>query len=167
LGATVVNSVLILGPYGFVIMTQANPFLRNIAVAQWLITMSSLLFVTALDIVLLRGAKEIGAIQWGKMSGRSQYALILLVVGVVILMSLMGFIRSGLREDWHIFGVLRDTSEGAFTPSMAVMARVIAGIVTAFVALVGFVFWLAGLGEQEGEKPTLVRPELSPAAGQD
>jgi hypothetical protein len=85
----------------------------------------------------------------------------------VILMSLMGFIRSGLREDWHIFGVLRDTSEGAFTPSMAVMARVIAGIVTAFVALVGFVFWLAGLGEQEGEKPPLVRPELASASGQD
>ncbi len=167
LGATVINSVLILGPYGFVVMTQANPFLRNIAVAQWLITMSSLLFVTALDIVLLRGAKEIGAIQWGKMSGRSQYALILLVVGVVILMSLMGFIRSGLREDWHIFGVLRDTSEGAFTPSMAVMARVIAGIVAAFVALVGFVFWLAGLGEQGEAKRSLVLPELSPASGQD
>ena len=167
LGATVVNSVLILGPYGFVVMTQANPFLRNIAVAQWLITMSSLLFVTAIDIVLLRGAKEIGAIQWGKMSGRSQYALILLVVGVVILMSLMGFIRSGLREDWHIFGVLRDTSEGAFTPSMAVMARVIAGIVTAFVALVGFVFWLAGLGEQGEVKPPLVHPELASASGQD
>ena len=167
LGATVVNSVLILGPYGFVVMTQANPFLRNIAVAQWLITMSSLLFVTAIDIVLLRGAKEIGAIEWGKMSGRSQYALILLVVGVVVLMSLMGFIRSGLREDWHIFGVLRDTSEGAFTPSMAVMARVIAGIVAAFVALVGFVFWLAGLGEHDEVKPSLVRPELSPASGQD
>ena len=167
LGATVINSVLILGPYGFVVMTQANPFLRNIAVAQWLITMSSLLFVTALDIVLLRGAKEIGAIQWGKMSGRSQYALILLVVGVVILMSLMGFIRSGLREDWHIFGVLRDTSEGAFTPSMAVMARVIAGIVAAFVALVGFVFWLAGLGEQGEARRSLVLPELSPASGQD
>jgi len=167
LGATVVNSVLILGPYGFVVMTQANPFLRNIAVAQWLITMSSLLFVTAIDVVLLRGAKEIGAIQWGKMSGRSQYALILLVVGVVVLMSLMGFIRSGLREDWHIFGVLRDSSEGAFTPSMAVMARVIAGIVAAFVALVGFVFWLAGLGEQGEVKPSLVYPELSPAPGQD
>ncbi len=167
LGATVVNSVLILGPYGFVVMTQANPFLRNIAVAQWLITMSSLVFVTAIDIVLLRGAQEIGTIQWGKMSSRSQYALILLVVGVVMLMSLMGFIRSGLREDWHIFGVLRDTSANSFTPSMAVMARVIAGIVAAFVALVGFVFWLAGLGEQGDMKPPLVRPELSPASGQD
>jgi len=167
LGATVFSSVLILGPYGFVVMTQANPFLRNIAVAQWLITMSSLLFVTAIDIVLLRGAREVGAIQWGKMTDRSQYTLILLVVGVVILMSLMGFIRSGLREDWHIFGVLRDTSEGAFTPSMAVMARVIAGIVAAFIALVGFVFWLAGLGEHDQEAPSLPQPKFSAASGQD
>jgi hypothetical protein len=167
LGATVTNSVFVLGPYGFVVMTQANPFLRNIAVAQWLITMSSLVLVTTLDIVILRGAKEIGAIRWGKMSARSQYALILLVVGAVMLMSLMGFIRSGLREDWHIFGVVRDTSEGAFTPSMAFMARVIAGIVAAFVALVGFVFWLAGLGEQGEESPSLAKSGFAPASGQD
>jgi cytochrome bd-type quinol oxidase subunit 1 len=147
LGATVLNSVLILGPYGFVIMTQANPFLRNIAVAQWLITMSALVLVTAIDIVLLRGAEEIGAIRWGQMTERSQYALILLVIGAVMLMSLMGYIRSGLREDWHIFGVVRDASAGAATPSMAYMARVIAGIVAAFIALIAFVFWLAGLGE--------------------
>jgi len=147
-GVTVLNSVLILGPYGFVVMTQANPFLRNIAVAQWLITMSALVFVTAIDIVLLRGAQEIGAIRWGQMTERSQYALILLVVGAVMLMSLMGFIRSGLREDWHVFGALRDTSEGAVTPTMAYMAREIAGIVAAFIALVAFVFWLAGLGEK-------------------
>ncbi len=159
LGATVINSVLILGPYGFVVMTQANPFLRNIAVAQWLITMSCLVLVTAIDIVLLRGAREIGAIRWGRMTERSQYALILLVVGVVMLMSLMGFIRSGLREDWHVFGALRDTSLGAGTPTMAYMARVIAGIVAAFIALVAFVFWLAGLGEKgEVEEGTMLPP---------
>jgi len=157
LAATVINSVFILGPYGFVVMTQANPFLRNIAVAQWLITMSCLVLVTAIDLVLLRGAKTIGAIRWGQMTVRSQYALILLVVGAVMLMSLMGFIRSGLREDWHIFGVLRDTSPGAATPSMAEMARVIAFIVTLFIALVAFVFWLAGLGEKgEVEEGTMM-----------
>jgi len=163
LAATVINSVFILGPYGFVVMTQANPFLRNIAVAQWLITMSCLVLVTAIDIVLLRGAETIGAIRWGKMTVRSQYALILLVVGVVMLMSLMGFIRSGLREDWHIFGVLRDTSAGAATPSMAEMARVIAGIVAAFIALVAFVFWLAGLGEKgDVEEGTMIPTPTAP-----
>ena len=171
LGVVVANSVLILGPYGFVVMTQANPFLRNIAVAQWLITMSALVFVTAIDIVLLRGAHEIGSIEWGKMTSRSQYALLMLLVGVVMLMSLMGYIRSGLREDWHIFGVLRDVSESAFTPTMAEMSRVVAGIVVVFMILIALVFWLAGLAESEGEEqvPSLiaVRPEPSPASGQD
>ncbi len=163
LGVAVINSVLILGPYGFVVMTQANPILRNVAVAQWLITMSSLVFVTAIDIVLLRDAEEIGSIKWGQMTDRSQYALILLVVGSVMLMSLMGYIRSGLREDWHVFGVIRDTSVAAFTPSMAYMARVIAGIVTAFIALVSFVFWLAGLGDTgEVDKDTM---DLAAPAG--
>jgi len=158
LGTTVLASVFILGPYGFTVMTQANPFLREIAVAQWLITISSLILVTAIDIVMLRGAEEIGAIRWGKMTVRSQYTLLLLVVGVVMLMSLMGYIRSGLREDWHIFGVLRDTSESAFTPSMAYMARVVAGIVAAFMGLVAFVFWLAGLGETGEVKPGTMLP---------
>ncbi len=177
LGAVVVNSVLILGPYGFVVMTQANPFLRNIAVAQWLITMSALVFVTAIDIVLLRGASEIGSIKWGKMTSRSQYALLLLLVGAVMLMSLMGYIRSGLREDWHIFGVLRDVSEGAFTPTMAEMSRVVASIVVVFMVLIAFVFWLAGLAESEGEElvPSLtavrpepsIQPEPRAASGQD
>ena len=169
LGMGVLSSVLILGPYGFVIMTQANPFLRNIAVAQWLITMSSLVFVTALDIVLLKGAEELGDIRWGQMTERSQYALILLVVGVVMLMSLMGYIRSGLREDWHIFGVVRDVSAGAATPSMAYMARVVAGIVAAFMALIAFVFWLAGLGETgEVEEGTMmpVTASVAPSSSQ-
>ena len=171
LGAVVVNSVLILGPYGFVVMTQANPFLRNIAVAQWLITMSALVFVTAIDIVLMRGASELGTIKWGKMTSRSQYALLLLLVGGVMLMSLMGYIRSGLREDWHIFGVVRDLSESAFTPTMAEMSRMVAGIVVVFLILIALVFWLAGLAESEGDEriPSLtnVRPEASAASGQD
>ena len=171
LGAVVVNSVLILGPYGFVVMTQANPFLRNIAVAQWLITMSALVFVTAIDVVLMRGASELGTIKWGKMTSRSQYALLLLLVGGVMLMSLMGYIRSGLREDWHIFGVVRDLSESAFTPTMAEMSRMVAGIVVVFLILIALVFWLAGLAESEGDEriPSLtnVRPEASAASGQD
>lgn len=163
LGVAVLSSVFILGPYGFVVMTQANPFLRDIAVTQWLITMSALVLVVAIDVVLLKGAEPLGTIRWGQMSVRSQYALLLLVVGSVVLMSLMGFIRSGLREDWHIFGVVRDTSVGAFTPSMAEMARVVSGIVAAFIVIVAFVFWLAGLGESgEVEEGIMMSPQETP-----
>jgi len=54
-----------------------------------------------------------------------------------------------LREDWHVYGVLQDTSEWAWTPTNAYMARVVGGIVVLFLTLVAFVFWLAGLGEKK------------------
>jgi hypothetical protein len=156
--STTLFSVLILGVYGYVIMEKANPFLRNLAVAQWLMVMVCLLWNTAIDLILFRGAETVGGIRWGKMTVRSQYALILLCVAIVMLMGLMGFIRSGLREDWHVYGVLQDTSEWTFTPTMAYMARVVAGIVFLFLGLVSFVFWLAGLGEKK-EEVVKVAPE--------
>lgn len=154
---TVVFSVFILGVYGYIIMTQANPFLRNIAVAQWLMMLNCLIYITTIDVFLFRTADEIGPIPWGRMPARSQYALILLCVSFVILMALMGFIRSGLRENWHVYGIFQDTSDGAFTPSMAFMGRVIGLIVILFLAMVSFVFWLADLAEKQkpmvAEKP--------------
>ncbi len=143
---TVINSVLILGVYGFVVMTAANPFLRDIAVAQFIIVISCLLMVTAIDIVLYQRARSIGAMRWGHMSARSQYTLVLLCVTIVMVIALMGFVRSGLREDWHVFGIIRDTSPDAFTVTNAYLGRVIAFLVPAFLGLMAFVFWLTGLG---------------------
>jgi hypothetical protein len=145
--STTLASVFVLGVYGFVIMEKANPFLRNLAVAQWLMVMVCLLWNTVIDALLFRGAESVGSIRWGKMTARSQYALILLCVSIVMLMGLMGFIRSGLREDWHVYGVLQDSSEWAWTPTHAYMVRVVGGIVLGFLGLVAFVFWLAGLGK--------------------
>lgn len=148
LAVTVINAVLVLGVYGFVVMTAANPFLRNVAVAQWLIVMSALLFVTAIDVFLFRGAEQVGGMRWGRMPNYSQYTLIFICLGIVMLIALMGFIRSGLRENWHIWGVLQDTTPGAYTPSLAEMARMIALIDLIFLALIAFVFWLNSLGEK-------------------
>jgi hypothetical protein len=60
----------------------------------------------------------------------------------------MGFIRSGLRENWHIYGVLADTSPWAFTPSDFYAAGVIAFIVVVFLVMTSLVFWLSELGEK-------------------
>ncbi|MBI5628325.1 MAG: hypothetical protein HY953_05355, partial [Candidatus Rokubacteria bacterium] len=147
--STTLASVFVLGVYGFVIMEKANPFLRNVAVAQWLMVMVCLLWNGAIDVLVFRGAETIGGIRWGRMPVRSQYALILLCVTIVLLMGLMGFIRSGLREDWHVYGVLQDTSEWAWTPTNAYATRVVGAIVLLFLGLVAFVFWLAGLGEKK------------------
>ncbi len=148
-GSTVLFAVLILGVYGFVVMEKANPFLRQIAVVQVMMVVTCLLLNTAIDIFLFRGAEVVGGISWGRMPARSQYVLILLCLTIVILMGLMGFIRSGLREDWHIYGVMRDTSLGAYTPTMAYMAKMVAIITGTFLGLVTFVFWLSGLAGKE------------------
>ncbi len=153
LAVTAASAVLGLGVYGFVIMEKANPFLRNIAVTQFLMVIACLIVITFIDLFLFKNAEVVGGIRWGKMPVRSQYTLILLCITIVLLMGLMGYIRSGLREDWHVYGIMRDTSQWAFTPTMAYMAKVVGGIVFLFLGSIAFVFWLSGLGEKKGGEP--------------
>ncbi len=148
-GSTAVLVAGFFGVWGFVTMVEANPFLRNIAVCQVLMVLSCLVLNTAIDLVIFRGAPEVGGIRWGTIPARSQYALVLTCVSVVLLMGLMGFIRSGLREDWHIYGVMRDTSASAYTPTLATMAWMVSLITVIFCALVAFVFYLAGLADKK------------------
>ena len=148
LGFTAFSVVIFLGVYGFVVMEQASPVLRNVAVAQFLQLISCLILVTGIDVVLFSGAKEIGALQWGKMSVRSQYALLLLTFIITMNMGLMGFIRSGLRGDWHVFGAMRDTSAWGYTPSNATMAEMVALAVLVFMIGVAFMFWLGGIAQK-------------------
>ena len=161
-------SVGVLGVYGFVVMVQANPLLRQVAATQWLILMSALILVTAIDVLLFRGARSLGPIRWGEVTARSQYALIALCVTIVLTMGLMGFVRSGLRENWHIYGVMRDTSEWGFTPTTAVMTQMVGGITLLFLTAVAFLFWLSGLDEKEHvptefEETRPRQPVLEPA----
>lgn len=142
-------AVLYFWYYGFEVMQKANLVLRYLSVTQVSIVMSCLIMNAIIDIFTFRKAKLVGGIVWGKMPVRSQYALLLLCVVIVILMGLMGFIRSGLRMDWHIYGVLQDTSQWAYTPTLAYMGKVVGLIVALFLGLVTFVFWLANLGEKK------------------
>ena len=94
------------------------------------------------------GARSTGAIRWGTIAPRSQYVLILLAVTFTWLMGLMGFARSGIRQHWHVYGVLRDTSPEAVTPALGYAANVITVVTITFFALVTFIFWLGGLAEK-------------------
>ncbi len=145
LAITAFNVVIFLGVYGFIVMEQASPFLRNVAVSQFLQLISCLILVGAVDVFLFRGAKEIGPLQWGKIPIRGQYALLLLTFVITMNMGLMGFIRSGLRGDWHIFGVMRDTSEWSYTPSNFTMTQMVASSVLTFMIGIAFMFWLGGI----------------------
>ena len=149
LGFTAFSVTGFLGVYGFAVMDKASPFLRNIAVSQFLQLISALVLVSTIDVFLFRGAKVIGELKWGKMTARSQYALLLLTILITMTMGLMGFVRSGLRTEWHIYGVMRDTSQWAYTPSNYTMTQVVGLSVLVFLAGVAFMFWLGGIDRQK------------------
>ncbi|MEE9577781.1 MAG: hypothetical protein V3W35_10235, partial [Gemmatimonadota bacterium] len=112
-----------------------------------------------------------GVIRWGQMPARSQYALFILGVTFTWLMGLMGYARSGIRQHWHVFEVIRDTSPQAFTPALGPAATMISVCVLIFFGIVAFIFWLGGLAEKPMVGPaaagtaTGVGPAPSAAAG--
>ncbi len=73
------------------------------SVYQVLAVLACIVGVTVIDVMIGRGAKAVGEIQWGKMPARSQYALFILAVTFTWLMGLMGFARSGIRQYWHVW----------------------------------------------------------------
>jgi len=151
LSVTAFNVTVFLGVYGFVVMEKASPVLRNVAVAQFMQLISCLILVSVIDAFLFKRAKSLGEFKWGRMSNRSQYALLLLTFVITMNMGLMGFIRSGLRGDWHIFGVMRDTSEWAYTPSNYVMTQQVGSAVLLFMIGCAFMFWLGGIASKKGD----------------
>jgi cytochrome bd-type quinol oxidase subunit 1 len=98
---------------------------------------------TLIDRFMYRGATEVGPLHWGRVPERAQYALFLLAVAFTWLMGLMGYIRSGIRQHWHVVGVLRDNSPDAFTPTLGHAANVVSLGTILFMAMVIFVFWLS------------------------
>ncbi len=116
---------------------------------QVMVALGVMVVVTIIDIFMYRKATTSGTIKWGGMTERSQYVLILLAITFTSLMGLMGYARSGLREGWHIFGVHRDTSVDAFTPTLSEAVNKVSIIMVIFFALVGFIFWLGLWGEKK------------------
>lgn len=145
LAFTAITAVGVFGTSGFYVLKAANPFLRHLAVCQVLLVLTSMVLVTAIDVALFRGARTIGRIRWGAVGATPQYALILLCVTVVITMGLMGYIHSGVRQDWHFYMVIRDVSPRAQNPGLDEVGYIVALITVIYFALVSFVFWLAHL----------------------
>ncbi|MBI4608452.1 MAG: cytochrome ubiquinol oxidase subunit I [Candidatus Rokubacteria bacterium] len=133
------------GVYGYFVESIVR---IGFSVYQVLSVLAAIVLVMAIDIPMFRGARSTGAIRWGQIAPRSQYVLILLAVSFAWLMGLMGFARSGIRQHWHVYGVMRDTSPDAVTPALGYAANMITVVTAVFFALVLFIFWLGGLGER-------------------
>jgi hypothetical protein len=137
--------VMFYGIYGYFVSAIERV---DFSVYQVLAVLGAIFGVGIIHVFMLRGAKSRGAIRWGQMPPRSQYALFILAVTFTWLMGLMGFARSGIRQHWHVWEVVRDTSEWAATPALGFAAIVISACVLIFFTLVAFIFWLGGLAEK-------------------
>ncbi|OLB10140.1 MAG: hypothetical protein AUI04_12860 [Candidatus Rokubacteria bacterium 13_2_20CM_2_64_8] len=137
--------VVFYGVYGYFVESIVR---IGFSVYQVMAVLGCIVLVMALDIPMFKGARSTGTIRWGTIAPRSQYVLILLAVTFTWLMGLMGFARSGIRQHWHVYGVLRDTSPEALTPALGYAANMITIVTIVFFALVSFIFWLGGLSER-------------------
>lgn len=113
------------------------------SIPQVLTTLLIIVASTVIDSLMYRRAKEVAPLHWGRVSDRSQYALFLLAVAFTWLMGLMGYIRSSLRQHWHVTNVFRDASSDAYTPTLGYAANVVSVGALIFMALVIFVFWVS------------------------
>ena len=112
--------VIFFGVYGYFVESLVR---IGFSVYQVLAVLGAIVLVMAIDIPMFKGARSTGAIRWGTIAPRSQYVLILLAVTFTWLMGLMGFARSGIRQHWHVYGVLRDNSVDAVTPALGYAAN--------------------------------------------
>ncbi|MFI5206938.1 MAG: cytochrome ubiquinol oxidase subunit I [Gemmatimonadales bacterium] len=140
--------VLFFGVYGYFVSAIVR---IGFSVYQVLTVLATIAVVMGIDVFLLKGAKSHGEIKWGQMPERSQYALFILAVTFTWLMGLMGFARSGIRQHWHVFEVMRDWSPDAATPALGKASIMISICVLIFLSLVAFIFWLSELGTHKAE----------------
>ncbi|RMI20275.1 MAG: hypothetical protein D6681_02420 [Calditrichaeota bacterium] len=145
--ATVV--VIVIGVVGYFVEARVRIAL---SVPQVLTVLAAMILITAIDVPMFKNARLKGEIQWGKIQKRAQYALFFLAITFTWLMGLMGYVRAGLRKHWHVYGVMRDTSPDAFTPTLGFAATVVSVTVLIFFFFIAVVFWLTGLSGKEAWK---------------
>ncbi len=138
--------VMFLGVYGYFVEAAVRIGLSVPQVAAVLFAMIS---IATIDVFMFKKAKEIGRIRWGDMPNRSQYALFFIAITFAWTMGLMGYVRAGMRQHWHVFGVMEDTSVDAFTPTLGFASNVVSITVLIFFIFIGIVFWLSGLSSRK------------------
>jgi cytochrome bd ubiquinol oxidase subunit I len=145
-------NIIWLAIYGYYIPANVRV---GLSVPQVATTLSCLFFMFALNSAMMKGAKQMGPIEWGKISARSQYALIMLATAFTWMMGLMGYIRSSVRLFWHVNEIMRDNSPWAYTHTVGFAANMISFNVLFFWISILFVFWLGSLTAKKvpvGEK---------------
>ncbi|MGH9870482.1 MAG: cytochrome ubiquinol oxidase subunit I [Candidatus Polarisedimenticolia bacterium] len=125
----------------------------RLSVPQVLSVLAAMVAMTIIDIFMMRGAEKTAKMHWGRLPALSQYVLVFIAVTFTWLMGLMGYVRSGLRQHWHVYGIVRDNSPDAFTPTLGFATQIVSVSVLIFFVLIAFVFWIAGLAHKADWAP--------------
>ncbi len=145
------GGIVAIGVYGYFVPAAVRV---GLSAYQPMMVGAFMILFLLLEVPIYRGAESLGEIKWGQIPRLSQYVLFFLAVTFTWLMGLMGYIRSGIRQYWHVYQVMKDTSEGAFIPSHGFATTVISIIVLIFFFFVSMVFALAMRSElQDREQP--------------
>jgi len=148
--STAATLVIFYGVYGYFVDAATRV---RFAIPQVYSVLAAMVVITVIDLPLYRNARQQGETQWGKIPAISQYALIFIALSFTWLMGLMGYVRSGLRQEWHVYGFVLDTSPDAYTPSLGFATQVVSVTVVIFFGLIGVVFWLSSLSGKKPWKP--------------
>jgi hypothetical protein len=141
------TNILILGVfYGYFTNTV---YKVAASIPQVCTTLLIVVLCTVIDSFMYKGSKEVAPLKWGKVPDRSQYALFMLAIAFTWLMGLMGYIRSGIRQHWHVVDIMRDNSPDAFTPKLGYAATVVSSGTIIFMLIVIFIFWLAEISTKK------------------
>ncbi len=98
----------------------------------------TLVFLTIVNYIMYNRAIKRGTIIWGKIDFASQFVLIFLAFTAIWTMGLMGTVRSLTRKYYHVYNLVPDFTQEAFTPTLAYSAWWITGITIVFFAVVSF-----------------------------
>ncbi len=146
-----VGGIVWIGIYGYFVPAAVRVGLSGY---QPLMVGAFMVLFLAVETPAFRGAESLGEIRWGQMPRVSQYVLFFLATTFTWLMGLMGYIRSGVRQHWHVYQVMRDASEGAYIPTHGFATMIVSMIVLTFFLFVAMVFALAMRSEQREQQPS-------------
>lgn len=116
------------------------------------LAVTAIIIMTFITYLLYRRARITGVIHWGRINPISQYVLIFISAIAVYLMGLMGAVRELARQDYHIYGLVKDVSPYWYTSPLGYTSIIVALTTLIFFALMAFIFWVGFLLERGRSK---------------
>ncbi len=133
------GGVLFLGVLGYTVSAEVR--VGVLSPIQFSLFFIAILALFLLDFFMYRGARIIGEPRWGQMPERSQYALIAITVTFTWLMGMLGYMRAGARQYWHVYGIMMNKAPDAYLPTAGVASIIVTITTLLFLLMVAFVFW--------------------------